>query len=238
MIAPSRRRRWRAPLTAAILSAATIGAGATPAAGPRPSPPAPRERLVSFWGSIAGAGGSDASVRQAGALTTGRASDFGPFLLLGGRVELYPSVGSSVSRHFGFGVELEGFAGEADVETQPGLPAEEIALTGGVVTPSFVARILRRSWEGYGGIGATLLWVTRVGGATGFSAGNDDTDAEAPLGLSLYAGVRRVYPGRWFFMVEARHRTGKNNFEHAAPPTKIDLDWRMAGIAIGTGYAF
>jgi hypothetical protein len=205
---------------------------------PDPAPAAPRERFFSMWVSVDAANASDATVHQTGIGTPGGSGDVGPFVLLGGRFELYPSVANRWSRHFGFGIELEGFAGEADVETHPGLPAEQVNLTGAVVAPSFIARVISRSWEGYGGVGTSLLWVTRLSGATGFSMGNDDTDAQAPLGLSAFAGVRRLYPGRWFFTAEVRHRTGDNRFHLTAPDTRIDLDWRMSGIAVGTGYWF
>jgi len=223
-------------LLASVLAVVPPAIAAEPDRGPAPAPP--RERVFSMWGAVAGAGASSASVMQSGLSSAGEAADFGAFLMAGVRLEFYPSVANPVSRHFGFAVDLEGFAGESDIETRPGLPAEEVALTGGILTPSFVARLQGRSWEAYAGVGATLLWVTRISNVSGFGSHTEDTDGETPLGLALFAGVRRIYPGKWFFMIEARHTTGKNDFSFDPPATGIELDWRMTGLAAGAGYKF
>lgn len=234
-------RRPRRPGPAVVLAGALAGASLAHAGGEpqraRPTP-APHEWIISMWAGLAGADSSESTSRQVGVAATGSSGDFGAFILLGARAELFPSTAGSTARHFGLGIEINGLAGEADMETQPGFGVEEVTLTAAVVTPSLMLRLPGRSWEGYGGVGATVLWASRLSDVGGVFFSDDDTDVEAPLGLALFAGVRRTYAGGWFIMLEARHHAGENDFTLREPLTEVHLDWRTTQFAVGSGFRF
>jgi len=208
--------------------------GEPASSGPRPAPP--YGWTISMWAGAGGADSSDATVRQAGNPLAGSATGFGAFLTLGLRAELYPDLAGRVAEHFGFALEIAGLAGEADIATTPGFPPEQVSIVSGIITPSLVVRFPGRTWEGYAGAGLTLLMGTRLSGIGGGLHEGDDTDMEAPLGLSVYGGARRSYPAGWFFQIEARYQAGHNDFDLSVPLTRIELDLKTTQFVIGTGY--
>jgi opacity protein-like surface antigen len=240
LISASLGRGLPAAFVAGALLAAPCAASEDSLTGPPPDrlSPSPCEWTVSMWTGLGSASDSDLRTRQAGTAVVGSATDFGAFIFLGARIEAYPRTGGSLGRHLGVAVEINGLAGEADIETQPGLRAEEVALTAGVITPSVVFRLPGKLWEGYVGAGATVVWESRLTDASGFFIKNNDTDYEAPLGLALYAGLRRTYLRTWFLQIEARHQRGRSNFDLESPHTTIDIDWRLTQLVVGSGYRF
>lgn len=207
-----------------------------PSTGLRPTP---RERVVSVWAGLAETGASSAEVTHAGGSAIGSAADLGTFVLLGGRLEYFPSVSGRLSKHFGFGVDVTAMAGEADMEIRRTLPAEEVSLGAAVIAPSLVVRLPGRTrWEGYVGLGFTLIWgaVLSDVGVTGYD--DEAGDTEIALGPSLYAGLRRSGSAGWFFMMEGRYQGGENDFELRDSLSKVHLEWRTTQIVFGSGYRF
>ncbi len=234
-------RRLPAAALTALLAVTAIPALERSRLHPPPTGlrPTPRERIVSVWAGLAGAGASGAEVTHAGGSSSGSAADFGTFVLLGARIEYFPSISDRLGKHFGFGVDVTAMAGEADMEIRGSLPAEEVSLGAAVIAPSLVVRLPGRTrWEGYVGLGITLVWgaVLSDVGVTGYD--DEAGDTEVVTGPSLYAGLRRSGSAGWFFMMEGRYQAGENDFELRDSLTRVHLDWRTTQIVFGSGYRF
>lgn len=235
-------RRLPAAAVSAMLAVSALPA--LEGSGPHPPPtrfrPTPHERVVSVWAGVAGADASSAEVTHVGVPATESATDFGTFILLGARVEYFPSISGRLSKHFGFGVDVTAMAGEADVEIRPALPAEEVSLGAAVIAPSLVVRFPGRTkWEGYVGLGLALVWGAVLSNVSVTGYYDDEAgDTKFATGPSLYAGLRRDSSVGWFFMMEGRYQVGENDFELRDSLTRVHLDWRTAQIVFGSGYRF
>lgn len=233
-----------AAFTLLLLSPFSAAAGTADTSRPRdPSArtrltPTSREKVLSFWGGIAAVDSSEATASGGDLPGTVTAEDFSPFLLLGTRIEYFPSSSSRLAKHFGIGADITGMIGEVDFPITDSPAVAEVELTAVVIAPSLVIRFPGRKSDGYLGLGVTLMWGSRLSDVSSPYIGDEDTDGQVSLAPSVYAGFRKYTAAGWFFMTEARWQEAENDFLLPGSGTNVHLDWKTFQVVAGTGYRF